>query len=141
MSRSSVPDGAAGTDRGQVDPLPALVAVGVVGLAVSLYAVGLEGLPGTGGDERATAEVTLGAVCERVCDGGQVDPERLEEGLAAAPDGHRVRIVLRADGREWTAGPAPPETGATTTTAARTVTVQLGPTDVSAGRLRVVVWE
>jgi len=96
---------------------------------------------GEADEERATAEVTLGAVCERVCDGGTVDPERLDEGLAAAPDGHQVRIVLRADGREWTAGPEPPETGATVTTAARTVTVRLGSADVSPGRLRVVVWE
>lgn len=140
MSRSSVPDGDAGAraDRGQVDPLPAIVAVAVVGLAVSLYAVGLDGLPGGASEERSTADVTLGAVCERVCDGGTVDPASLDEGLAAAPDGHRLGLVLRADGREWTAGPAPPADAGTAT---RTVTVRLGPNDVVPGRLRVVVWE
>ncbi len=152
MSRSSAPEGpsrsvaggasdpdtAPGTDRGQVDPLPALVALAVVGLALSLYAGALSDLPDPGDDEDATAAVALGAVCERVCEGGAVDPSRLDEGLAAAPDGRQVRILLLAGDRRWTAGPEPPATAARAT---RTVAVRLGPTTTVPGRLAVVVWE
>lgn len=144
MSRSSVPERDATppadlggpADRGQVDPLPALLAVAVVGLALSLYA-GV--LPRATTDDEAdeTAAVTLGTVCERICDGGRVDPESLARGLAAAPDGYRLRVVLRADGREWTAGPAPPDAAAT---AERAVTVALAPGETVPGRLRVAVW-
>jgi len=151
MSRSSAPERAPwgrpsapadrgrSDDRGQVEPLPALVAVAVVGLALALYAGSLGALPAPASeDDGLDAEVALGAVCERVCVGGRVDPARLDEGLAAAPEGHRVRIVLRTDGEEWTAGPEPP---ADTPGAARTVTVRVGPAETRPGRLRVVVWE
>jgi len=146
MSRSSAPERvrvgpSSSADRGQVDPLPALAAVAVVGLALALYAGSLGTLPDTA-DEADTpdgdATVALGAVCERLCVGGRVDPADLDDALAAAPDGHRLRIVLRADGEEWTAGPAPPADAAG---AARTVTVRVGPAETVPGRLRVVVWE
>jgi len=136
MSRSSAPEQGPG-DRAQVDPLPALVAVAVVGLALSLYAGALGSLPSGEPDDDARAEVTLGAVCERICEGGRVDPATLGEGLAAAPDGHHLRIVLRADGTAWGAGPIPPDGAAS---AARTVTVRAGPRTTVPGRLRVVIW-
>lgn len=143
MSRSSAPERAAGRrpsasdDRGQVDPLPALVAVAVVGLALTLYTGALGTVPSPNSDDDATAAVALGAVCERVCVGGRVDPDALADGLAAAPDGHRLRIVLLAGDEEWTAGPTPPGDA---TSAARTVTVRVGPGETVPGRLRVVVW-
>jgi hypothetical protein len=134
MSRSSAPEPG---DRGQVDPLPALVAVAVVGLALSLYAGALGVLPSAEPDDDARAAVTLGAVCERICVGGRVDPATLDEGLAAAPDGYHLRIVLRSDRTSWGAGPIPPDGAAG---AARTVTVRVGPHRTVPGRLRVVVW-
>jgi hypothetical protein len=139
MSRWSVPEPTGGSSdgRGQVDPLPALVAVAVIGVALSLYASVLAGRPGGGGERGATAEVTLGAVCERICDGGRVAPDRLRDGLAAAPEGYRLRITLRADGTEWTVGPTPPDD---TAVAERTVSVRLGPGETVPGRLAVVVW-
>lgn len=144
MSRSSAPEWAAKRrpsapdNRGQVDPLPALVAVAVVGLALTLYAGSLGTVPSPDpDDDAATAAVALGAVCERVCVGGRVDPATLADGLAAAPDGHRLRIVLLAGDEEWTAGPTPPGDAAS---AARTVTVRVGPGETVPGRLRVVVW-
>lgn len=113
----------------------ALVAVVVVGLGLSLYAgVLATRLPG----ERPR---DAGAVADRATDlataDGVVRPDRLRHALAAAPQGARANVSLRAGGRTWTAGPAPHGDAAVAT---RRVSVRVRPGTVSPGRLRVVTW-
>lgn len=141
--RRSVPAAATDAARGQVDPLPALLAVVVVGLSLSLYTGALDALPGATddadanavADERAGAALT--AVCDAVCRGGVVVPGRLEAGLAAAPERHRVSLRLATAEETWTAGPDPPDDAGR---AARPVSVRLASGRVVAGRLVVEVW-
>lgn len=124
--------------RGQVEPLPALVAVGAVGLGLSLYA-GVLGtqLAITPGPD---AQGALDAVHDHAARDGVVDPDAL--GSAPTPDGRRLNATLTAGERRWTVGPTPPpseapEPGARTV---RPTSVRFGPGDVRPGRLRVVVW-
>ncbi|WP_101296258.1 DUF7285 family protein [Halegenticoccus soli] len=130
--------------RGQAEPTVALAALFAVCLGLGLYAGVLdEALPGT---DRDLAEPTLGRVHDALATGGVVAPESVSEGPAAGPDGYRLNVTVRADGREWTAGPTPPvkaATGAATATvdsASRPVSVRLGPGVIAPGKLRVVVW-
>ena len=121
-------------ERGAVEPLVALAAVLVVGVLLSMYAVGVDRtLPGD--RERDLAEPTLRAVVDDATHNGVVRPARLTAGRVA-PDGHRVRVELRAAGRTWTDGPAAPRDAET---AVRQVSVRVG-SDVEPGRLRVEVW-
>jgi hypothetical protein len=127
--------------RGQVDPLPALLAVVVVGLSLSLYTGALDALPGPEDDADAVADdragVAVTAVCDVVCEGGVVVPARLDAGLTAAPDRHRVSLRLATAEETWTAGPAAPDDAGR---AARPVSVRLDSGRVVAGRLVVEVW-
>lgn len=122
--------------RGQVEPLPALVAVAVVGAALSLYAGSLAGaLPGD--DGRSVADATLVRASDRLLADGVAAPDDLGRARAAAPDGYAVNATIDAGDRRWSVGPTPP-TGAAS--ASRPVGVRRSPTAVDAGRLRVVVW-
>jgi len=121
-------------ERGAVEPLVALAGVLVLGVLLSTYAVGVDrALPDDRG--RNLAEPTLRAVVDDATHDGVVEPARLNAS-GVAPDGHRVRVELRAAGRTWTDGPAAPR-GAETTV--RQVSVRVG-SDVEPGRLRVEVW-
>ena len=128
MSRSS-------TRRGQTEPLAVLAALFVVGAGLTLYA----GVVDTtlGQREAPDADPTLDRVRSAVTENGVVDPSALDAALAAAPDGHRVRLTLTADGREWAAGP---ETPPDARSASRTVSVRVAPGTVRTGRLRAEVW-
>ena len=123
------------TERAAVEPLVALSAVLVLGIALPAYAVGVERSLPTGA-ERDLAEPTLRVVTDQVTRNGLVRPERLDVD-AAAPDGYRVRVEIRAGDRVWSEGPsAPPQAE----TATRQVSVRLRPGRVEPGRLRVEVW-
>ena len=128
MSRSSTP-------RGQTEPLAVLAAVFAVGAGIALYAGVVDN--SLGQREVPDADPTLERVHAHIAESGVVDPATIDAGIAAAPDGHRVRIVLTADGREWTTGSeAPPDARS----ASRTVSVRVAPGEVRVGRLRAEVW-
>jgi hypothetical protein len=131
------PRGPSAAARGQVDPLPALLAVVVVGLSLSLYTGALDALPASddGADDRA--DVALTAVCDAVCPGGVVDPQRLDAAGAASPDRHRLHVRVVTSDDTWTSGPTPPADAGRAT---RPVSVRLDSGRVVAGRLVVEVW-
>jgi len=124
------------SDRGQTEPLAALVAVAVMALALGLYAGVLDAeLPGQ--QERQVAETALSAVEDHVATAGVVRPGRTADSPAAGPTGYETRVVLTTDDDRWTGGPSPPD-GARR--ASERVSVHVGPSRVVPGRLTVVVW-
>lgn len=157
LSRSCSGDGepsSPGDDRGQTDPIAALVAVAAVCLAISLYAGHVaEAMPGT--SDRSVEDATLERVWSEIGSGGAYDPS--DGGLAdleptALPDGYVVGVTVtirdengtdvvfddaqflpeeRANGRS-----APAESATTS----RPIAVVYGPGDVRAGTLTVEVW-
>jgi len=124
--------------RASTQPLAALVAVLTVSVALSWYAVGLEGtIANSTGADRGIAKPTLDRVTEAVRAGGVVEPENLSAGLEAGPDGYELNVTVSAGDRRWHAGPAAPETAES---ASRAVGVRTAPGEVDPGRIRVEVW-
>ncbi|GAB3414224.1 hypothetical protein GCM10027435_08880 [Haloparvum alkalitolerans] len=127
------------SDRGWADPVAALVALAAVGAGMAVYVGVLHGVDDAGSGGRP-ADI-LDRVHDATADGGVARPANL-----TVPDGvvgeHRaVRARLSAGERRWTAGdPRPPEGGAPTHTAQRSVPVRTAPGENSPGTLRVVVW-
>jgi hypothetical protein len=141
MSRSWACDsavGSGGTDRAQVEPVAALVAVFAVCVGLALYAGVLSSV--TPQPSRDLAEPTLDRVHDRLSTGGVAVPERLgpERTTAAGPDGYQLNVSLTAADRRWAVGPTPPASAGDGT--GRSTTVRVAPGRVDPGRLRVVVW-
>lgn len=131
------------SDRGQVEPTAALVAVFAVCVGLSLYggvaneAVSRGRLAAGPTDPGATARQAADAVADATRSSGVVVPGRLPGALDAGPAGRRLNATLSTADRRWTAGPTPP---AGATTARVRVTARVGPADVDPATLRVVVW-
>lgn len=87
--------------RAQVEPLPALLALAVFAIGLSLYGGTLEGvtLPTDPEVSDATMTQTHGALSE----GTVVVPDRMDTLDGALPTG--TAVVLRADGQTWRWGP------------------------------------
>lgn len=128
MSRSSA-------RRGSVEPIAAVAALFAVTAGLGLYAGVLDDARPT--SDRDVATPTLDRVHERASDLTVVDPGAIDAARRAGPDGYRVNVTVRADGRRWAAGPAPPTRA---DHASRSVSVRLAPGRLRAGRLRVEVW-
>lgn len=122
--------------RGQVEPLPALAAVLVVGLALTLYADALAAVQPAPADQGG-AEAALQAAHDTVSDDGAARPRRVSGAVDAAPPGSTANVSLTVAGHRWTAGPSPPEHAAT---AHRRTAVRIDRWAVRPGRLTVVVW-
>ncbi len=119
--------------RGQVEPLPALVAVVAVCAAVGLHAGVLDDRIAALAGDRPPVERTLDRVHDRLWNGTAADPDR----LSVPPVDGRVNVSLTTGSRRWTVGPAPPPDAPR---AARRTSVRLRPGVAAPGRLRVVVW-
>ncbi|ESP87841.1 DUF7285 family protein [Candidatus Halobonum tyrrellensis] len=117
-------------------------------LGLGAYAVVLtDAAPGD--PDRSLAPPTVERAHDELVTGGVVAPDRLPAAVrAAGPDGYEVNATLRAAGRSWVVGPAPPgdarpgggSDAAAADRASRSVAVRLGPGRVRPGALRVVVW-
>ncbi|WP_128477984.1 DUF7285 family protein [Halorussus pelagicus] len=132
MSRSSGSDAA---NRAQVEPLAALVAVFVVGVALTAYTGVLDATIPT--PDRNVADPTVERANRALTETGIADPEALAAGLRAGPDGYRLNLTLQAAGQSWHAGPTPPPSA---DDAALAVSVRIAPGSVRPGRLRAEVW-
>lgn len=122
--------------RGQTEPLAALAAVLVLGLAFGLYADALAAVE-PDRSTSATAGAALQRVHDAVTDDGVAVPGRLPDALDAAPSGYDLNVTLSADDRRWTAGPDPPSSGEA---AGRLTPVRRSRWTATPGHLRVVVW-
>lgn len=151
MSRSST------CERGQTEPLAALVAVAALSVGLALYGGALEAvLPGTA--ERDIADPTLDRVWAQIGSDGVYDPagrpltDRIDAG--SMPDGYAVRVavtrpkagttarqtvdealVTRGDAGSTTDGPP-----ASAESVRRPIPVVSGDGSVDTGTLRVMVW-
>jgi len=124
------------SDRAATEPLAALVAVFAVSAGITLYAGVLDTALLSATGDRNLAKPTADEVERRLTTGGVVEPERVNDSLAAIPTGYEGNVTLRAEQR-ITVGPVPP---ASADTEYRTVSVALGPATVRRGTLRVSVW-
>lgn len=86
--------------RGQVEPLPALLALSVFAIGLSLYGGVLDGI--AIGTESEIREATVNEVQATLSEGSVIVPERLESRSGDLPED--VSISLRSDGRTWTYG-------------------------------------
>lgn len=129
MSRSSA-------RRGQTEPLAALAAVVVVGLALALYVDVLAAVEPSPPPE-APAAATLQEVHESVTEDGAARPGRLSDALSTGPPGYDVNVTLSSGPHRWSAGPVPPASAAA---ASRRTAVSVGRWTTRPGRLGVVVW-
>ena len=138
MSRSS----ASNANRGQLQPLPALVAVLVLTLALTAYADVTRSLPDRA--EPTPAVPALKRIQANATTGAILEPDRLSP-AASDLDGYRVNVTLRVGGHQQSVGPSP-STDATGTTATRdaieaSTRVAVAWDDrVRPGVLRVEVW-
>lgn len=124
------------SDRGAIEPVPALVAVFAISVGLALYAGVLEAALASAGATQNRAASTADAVEGRLSSAGLVEPERLAEARQAIPTGYEGNVTLRTETR-WAIGPAtPPDAD----TASRTVSVRLGLATVKRGTLTVRVW-
>lgn len=122
--------------KGQTEPLAALAAVLVLGIALGVYADALAAVEPPQSSS-PTAGATLQEVHETVTDDGVAEPGRLATATGVAPPGHDLNATLSAAGHRWTAGPVPPSNAAS---ASRRTPVRVDRWSAAAGRLRVVVW-
>lgn len=128
--------------RGGTEPLAALVAVGVVCSALSLYA-GILPVPPSTDRKTATAERLLDRVYERAGETGVVCPGRLGDALRSAGQVRgqwRVNVSVESGTTRWQHGPNPPGEVDSAESATRRVSVRHPLGQVRPGRLRVVVW-
>ncbi|MFB6151219.1 MAG: hypothetical protein ABEJ40_05380 [Haloarculaceae archaeon] len=120
----------------QTEPLAALAAVAVVGLALATYAGAFEASVPDPVD-RNRAQPAADRVERALTVGGIVRVDRLPDAAAAGPEGYRTNVALVVGDRRHAAGPVPP---ATADEAARRVSVRTAPDVVAPARLVVHVW-
>lgn len=152
MSSSSI------CDRGQVEPIAALLAVVVIAIALTMYGTALlEILPGQ--EERSVTDPTLRNVWEQIRDSGvyesgalsgpsavdrRVLPERYNVYINVTrlrTDGSLIEVdelVFDADPSEGTIVMDPPEAASVVS---RPIPVRVSPGRVVGGTLHVAVWK
>ena len=88
--------------RAQVEPLPALLALAVFAIGLSLYGVTLSDVTlGTGPE---ITDATMAQARSTVSDGPVVVPDRLAALSGTLPS--ELTVTIRADGESWRWGPA-----------------------------------
>jgi hypothetical protein len=130
------------SDRGQTDPIAALVALLAVGVGLAMYAGAIaDADPGT--QPRETAGIVLDRVDDRVVVAGVAHPDRLRVPDDVGVDRRRLGVAMVTAERRWLIGeqratrPVPPKA----TVARRSVSVRIAPGEQVRGELRVVVVE
>ncbi len=125
------------SDRGQTEPLAALVAVFALGVGLSLYVGVLDStLPLLSSNTEMTPTAADRLVSESSSFGSVRPP--IEESVATSrPTGYRLNATLRADGTSWSGGPSIAESADCID---RSVSVRTGPGRVRMGELEVCTW-
>lgn len=128
-------------DRGQTEPLAALVAVFAVCVGVTVYVGAHAGLAVVEPDRAPAAPTADRAASTLTADGAvnrsAFDDEALLDRLDAAPEGYEYRLTIQVDGNRLAAGPEPP---AHADRAQRPIAVEVAPGEIRPGLLVVEVW-
>ncbi|MFO7925776.1 MAG: DUF7285 family protein [Halobacteriota archaeon] len=125
------------SDRGQTEPLAALVAVVALGVGLSIYVGVLDSTLTSlaGGDDMAPiAAETLVAEASSF---GVVQPPLGAAVDAARPNGHAMNVTLQANSGTWVEGPARTDVA---DCVKRMVSVRTAPGTVRPGTVEVCVW-
>ncbi|WP_338727718.1 hypothetical protein [Haladaptatus sp. DJG-WS-42] len=121
--------------RGQLDPVPALIAVVVVGLGMSLYAgVVTDFLP----SQQVNPTPTLHQMSAQLQTNGVVEPETLTDLDSVGPAGYETNVTLETAAERWTRGPTPPTNAVT---ARARVSIRVAPGCINPGWLTVRMWQ
>lgn len=122
--------------RGQVEPLAALAAVFVLGVALGSYTLAYDAaIPGA--PQRDPARPALKRVLTVLRPDGVVRPARLDRARDPIPDVFRANVSVRVGNTTWAVGPRPPTDADAAT---RTVPVRVAPGTVRPGHVEVQVW-
>lgn len=89
--------------RGQVEPLPALLALAVFAIGLSLYGGTLADLPLP--TDSTISDATMTRTVGTLSEGAVVVPDRMDALDGAVPQ--EMAVTLRADGRTWHWGTPP----------------------------------
>jgi hypothetical protein len=125
------------SDRGQTEPLAALVAVFALGLGLSLYVGVLDSTLLSLSDEREITPTAADRLVSESSSFGILDPPIAAHVAASRPRGHELNATVRAEGSAWTGGP--PRVGSIDCTE-RSVSVRTAPGRIRPGQLEVCVW-
>jgi hypothetical protein len=124
-------------DRGQTEPLAALVAVLALGIGLSLYVGVLDTtLPLLSSD----SEITPAAADRFLAESstfGTVHPPIADSVAASRPTGYELNATVRAEGSVWAGGPRRVEAADCTV---RSISVRIAPGRIRPGRLEVCTW-
>lgn len=121
--------------RGLVEPLVALAAVFVLGMALMVYGGVVGGLALPSEPDRSAA-IEWARVEHALRTGGIITPRRFAN-IPPAPSGISRRITITAGKHRWSRGPeGPPRADVHS----RQIPVRVAPGTVRPGRLRVEVW-
>lgn len=122
-------------DRGQTEPIAALVAVLAIAIGLGIYAgVAADQSPGR---EEADAEATMQQLTAAAVADGVLDPAIALDPKAYRRPGEAVNVTVRYDGRIRSAGPTPPPDA---DSASRPVTIRTDAGEQVPGRIAVEVW-
>lgn len=124
-------------DRGQTEPLAALVAVFALGVGLSLYVGALDSTLPSLTVESEMAPIAAHRFLAEASDLGVVRPPIGGAVDAASPNGHAMNATLRSGSGVWTAGPTREPSA---DCVRRRVSVRTAPATVRPGLLEVCVW-
>lgn len=125
------------SDKGQTEPLAALLAVFALGLGLSLYVGVLDSTLPLLSSERDITPTAAERLVTESSSFGVLDPPIAGPAAASRPTGYELNATVRADGAVWTGGPTRVESSDCTT---RSVSVRTAPGRVRPGLLEVCVW-
>ncbi|MFQ3284112.1 MAG: hypothetical protein ACI9TI_000336 [Natronomonas sp.] len=125
------------SDRGQTEPLAALVAVFTLGLGLSLYVGVLDSMLPLLTIESEMAPVATNRFIQEASDFGVVRPPIGDAIDAASPNGYFMNATVRTRTDAWFGGPT---RGEISDCVRRRVSVRTAPGRVRPGTLEVCVW-
>lgn len=125
------------SDKGQTEPLAALIAVFALGVGLSLYVGVLDATLPSLTNDREIAPTAADKFLAEAQSFGSVEPPIADATADASPNGYRLNATIRAAGETWTEGPPRRERGSCVD---RSISVRTAPGQIRPGRLEVCVW-
>ncbi len=125
------------SDKGQTEPLAALVAVFALGVGLSLYVGVLDSTFVALSDDSEITPTAADKLTTEASSFGILQPPIDDAVAAAKPNGYRMNATLHADESTWSGGPL---NSVASDCVERSVSVRTAPGTVRPGHLEVCVW-